>query len=142
MLPSLFEDVAKNLASKFIPPIQRYFTYLFIIVGILWLGGANYYYYTEDCEKFKGALITGFVFFALASITALWEYMVKKKRAEKDNSFELVAKAAPIVLPLVYNIFTKVILKPRTLKTLAIVGIIGTSLYYVLQNQKNNKSDL
>ena len=143
MLPSLFEDIAKNFASKIIPPVQRYFTYFFILVGILWLGGANYYYYAEDCEKFKGALITGFVFFALAIMTALWEYIVKKKKVVKNNTdsnFELVAKAAPIVLPLVYNIFTKIILKPRMLKTLVMIGFVGTSLYYLLQSQKN-KSD-
>lgn len=137
MLLKFLEETAKDFASKIIPPKQRYFTYFFVVVGILWLGGANYYYYAEECAKFKGSLITGTIFFALASITALWEYYMKKKKVAKVESNELVIKALPIVLPILYKIFTRIILKPQMLKTLAVVGLIGTGLYYTFRNQRN-----
>lgn len=137
MLINFLEETAKDFASKIIPPFQRYFTYFFIVVGILWLGGANYYYYAEECAKFKGSLITGTIFFVLASITALWEYYMKKNKAAKVETSALAIKALPIVLPIIYNLFTRIILKPQMLKTLAIVGFIGTSLYYTFRSQRN-----
>lgn len=137
MLLNFLEATAKDFASKVIPPMQRYFTYFFIVIGILWLGGANYYYYAEECAKFKGSLITGAIFFALASVTALWEYYMKKNKASKVETSEFAIKALPIILPIIYNLFTRVILKPQMLKTLAIVGFIGTSLYYTFRSQRN-----
>jgi|GEM_PF-5781322 len=143
MLFNFLEEAAKNLAGKIIPPIQRYFTYFFIVMGILWLGGANYYYYAEECAKFKGCLITGLIFFALAAMTAAWEYYMKKKKAvvTKDDSRDLIIKALPIVLPLVYKVFTRIILRPQMLKALAVIGFIGTGLYYARTRAKN-KYDL
>jgi hypothetical protein len=137
MLLKLLEETAKDFVSKIIPPKQRYFTYFFIVVGILWLGGANYYYYAEECAKFKGSLITGTIFFALASITALWEYYMKKNKAANVETSALAIKVLPIVLPIIYNLFTRIILKPQMLKTLAIVGFIGTSLYYTFRSHRN-----
>jgi hypothetical protein len=143
MLFNFLEEMVKNLAGKIIPPIQRYFTYFFIVIGILWLGGANYYYYAEECAKFKGCLITGLIFFALAAMTAASEYYMNKKKniVTKDDSRDLIVKALPIMLPLVYKIFTRIILRPQMLKTLAVIGFIGTGLYYVRTRAKN-KYDL
>ena len=133
MISNFLEQTAKNLAVKIMPPIQRYFTYFFIVIGILWLGGANYYYYAEECAKFKGCLITGFIFFALAAMTAASEYYMKKREEVaiiKNDSRDLIVKALPIMLPLVLKVFTRIILRPQILKALAIVGFIGTGLYY------------
>jgi len=48
---------------EIIPSVKRLFIYIFIIMGMTWLGVANYYYFAEEDIKFKGALITGIMFF-------------------------------------------------------------------------------
>lgn len=134
---NLLEDIVAGLAKKIICPAVRYFTYSFIIVGISWLGGANYYYFIEECTKFKATLITGFIFFALALITILWEHYINKKNTTKNNLNRIALEALPIAMPILFNLFRKTTLKSPALKILAIVGAIGTILYYIIRNKSD-----
>jgi len=135
MLINFFEVIAKDLVKEILPPMQRYFTYFFIIVGIAWLGGANYYYYIDNLVNFKGTLITGLIFFSLAFISGLWEYYSSSKKDLKSNYNEIMVKILPIILPLLFNILNKTFRRSSIIKTLVVAGIAGIILYYKFRGE-------
>ena len=124
---------------KIIPPVQRFFTYVFIIIGIIWFGSANYYYFAEECLKFKGALITGSIFFVLAFISSIWEYYKQNNRAKQNNLNELFIKAFPVLLPLFYKVTKRAILNARAAKIFAFGIIILLAVLFIIDN-KNDKT--
>jgi hypothetical protein len=137
MLFDLVEQAAKGMIHKVIPPKQRYFTYFFIIIGIIWLGSANYYYFADESSKFSGAIITGIIFFVLALGTTLWEYYMKKKLVKQSNINELVIKTLPMLLPFIFNKFKDSLIKKKTPKLLTLGLIISVIIYFFVN--KNNK---
>jgi len=122
---------------EIIPSVKRLFIYIFIIMGMTWLGVANYYYFAEEDIKFKGALITGIMLFILGSIFGIWEYCRPNNIAKQNNLSQLLMKAFPVLLALFYKTQKQFMPNMKIAKVLAFGTIILLAVFLTSSDRKN-----
>ncbi|MGI4775452.1 MAG: hypothetical protein ACRYE9_00730 [Janthinobacterium lividum] len=137
MLDGLISQLIGALKSQILPPVQRYFTYIFILIGIVWLVGANYYYVVSEVDKSIGSLLSGVIFLVMALITYLWENYITKKVMTNNNSLsELLIKASPFLAPIAFNGVKNVVFNRKIFKLLAIGAAAYVSGKFLLGGKR------
>ncbi|RYE06388.1 MAG: hypothetical protein EOP33_04215 [Rickettsiaceae bacterium] len=137
MNDNLISQLMGAIKSQVLPPVQRYFTYFFILIAIVWLVWANYYYITSETDKSIGSLSSGIIFLIMALFTYMWENYINKKTVINKSIFsEMMIKALPFLAPTIYRSFKDILLNRRIFKFL-LMGIAAYTFKQFLNNNKN-----
>lgn len=136
MLQSILSTIIGGFKHKLLPPAQRYFTYVFIILGIIWLVSANYYYFADEANKSLGAGTSGILFLLMALITSMWEKHKTKVETKENITHELILKTLPLLTPIILSIAKNVIFNRKIIK-LAVFGSIAYFVSNLLLTRKN-----
>lgn len=145
MLVNFIEQASNNLLSRVLPPARRYFLYAFLILGVIWLTVANYYFFSGEVNKFCGALISGVISFTLALIIVLYDRYMKGKEVKtlqvskkEDMLKTFVMDNYPLLWNLGANKLKNIILN-LSFSRLIKFGLISSILYFTSAFFKNHK---
>lgn len=134
----IISKLLKGIIPRILPPAQRYFTYIFIILAIIWLTSANYYYFTQEENKCLGALVSGGIFIGLALISKLWEQIIVRKNLNRNMINDLLAEFYPLIGIKAFEVLKERVSNKKIMKLLS-AGVILIAVYFILKQNHKSK---
>lgn len=152
MFNNYIQQGIKKLADKVLPSPRLYFIYAFLLIAAVWLSVANYFYFAEEYNNFRGAFYSGVICLVLASIIKIWDsYQQKNIKMENvpalqnnptvKNDFlkDLIIDNYPFLMKMGENKIKELIFKRGSLKFI-VAGFTIYTLFNFISSLKDYKN--
>jgi hypothetical protein len=135
-METIISKLINGAIPRILPPVQRYFTYIFILIGIIWLGVANYYYFAEENNKSLAAVISGGIFLVMALITNIWERLLSKNEVTDNVLNELGAKFIPLLGVKTFEALKQMVQNKKTIRCAGFSLLIAAAYFVLIKKYK------
>lgn len=117
--------------------VRLCFSYALLILSIIWLSMANYYYLTQQFQECTAAFITGGTLFILGSAVGLLNLYFRKKAGNQNKFNNVIPNAISSLLPIAAKTFISNAINKKSTKVVAISMLALIPICYFILKKKH-----